>query len=1147
MDVSAAREALLGAVRRDLFGPTGVDDPPWPGSEPIIVGTEGRPAHRFAEWRDTRNAMIDADGNEVLRSNPLRRYGIGILFPRMSATVRADLDASQDDAVVDGTGSDSNLVEDSTQAQATPPDSTPAHDDDEPPVPHRQSARPETMAMSFVVDRALGQLDVTVCGGRYTPLEVAVHETDQQFWRRVAVTENVALAITGDQKSIRLGLVRLEVGVRARAHEAGTIVTVYLRNAGTTSDLKQCAESALFQASLRVSLAKDDLLDYPTSGAGRDAGLDLLYHRQPVRVVGHGCSARWRAHDDGRVDVYGEHLPVETVRSPEPDVLDANGQRIAVDMDGLAADDPEAVAQLEAILDGYADWIQDRRVDTASLRAQFQEVAGRHLDACETFLASARSGWAKVRSDATVGRIFRLTSSAMAAQRRAYAARTRPWTVSGKSVTFPDPSPHVRTPTAARWRGFQLAMLLASIESIFSPADDARDEVDLIWLPTGGGKTEAYSAVAAFTILWRRLNLVQTGQRDGTAVIMRYTLRLLTAQQLQRAASLICALERIRLDDVETFGKQSFTIGAWLGQASTPNNRESALRGYRDWEKDANERCFLLSRCPWCAAEIGRLPGAGDQQIIGYSKQQSAAKGQAPVKRVKAHCPDSSCPFHDKLPVYEVDEDLYGQPPTFVVATVDKFAMLSWRPDPAKFFGLEAGGRTRPGPDLLIQDELHLISGPLGSLDALYEPMIEDLCQRDGGRRPRIVCATATIRRYTEQVAALYGRKHTRLIPPPGLDARDSYFASVRPDSVGKQYVAIYAPGFGKTQETQIRLLAALAHAAGSLAAANIPADPWWTNLCFFNSRRILGHVHSLCQTHLRGHTWRLHETTGVASGPMLAGRETRLAQRACTRRVELTAQATTDVTASMDRLGIPLTEPDAVDLCFATSMIEVGVDIDRLGLLTMFGQPKSASQYIQVAGRVGRSPQAPGIVFVCLSPYSARDVSHFEQFSAFHERLYASVEPVSITPYTPSSLRRGLAGALTSWIRQASPGTEPPGVPNTIDAAAAPLLDRISRCGWPDVAMRQQLAVLREAAELTTATEWGSLRPGRRADGFLGVLGTENRSDNDPDAQVQWFVPTSMRSVDAESGARNITHAGSTKKASRSAATPAEDEGDEY
>jgi hypothetical protein len=510
-----------------------------------------------------------------------------------------------------------------------------------------------------------------------------------------------------------------------------------------------------------------------------------------------------------------------------------------------------------------------------------------------------------------------------------------------------------------------------------------------------------------------------------------------------------------------------------------------------------------------------------------------------------AYCPNPECPFNDDhqvaagerpsgLPVYEVDTDLYRQPPTFIVGTIDKFAMLAWRAEAAKFFGIEGGRRAGPGPALLIQDELHLISGPLGSLNALYEPVIDDLCQRDGGTRPGIIAATATTRRYVEQTRALYGRDQTRLIPSPGLDAGDNFFSRTNETSSGKIFVGISAPGFGKAQEAQIRLLAALSHAAGSLDAAGHPADPWWTNLCFFSSRRSLGLVQSLCQTHLRGLTWRLHQATGVAAGPPRQKTGSRLAQRSMVTRVELTAQATADVSEAMQRLEIAYTDKGCADLCFATSMIEVGVDIDRLGLLTMFGQPKSSSQYIQVAGRVGRSEEsAPGVVFVVLSPFNNRDRSHFEQFSTFHQRLYASVEPVSITPFTPAALERGLAGALTSWLRNAADPATPAGAVAHLGAAVAPLTARTESGSPQRQNLERQTAELRDQLEATTHTGWGVLRPAQPTGGFLRPLGDQPTGEHDPDAlTTHWLVPTSMRSIDAEAGARTVYHTRSAEAA---------------
>jgi len=1052
-----ARLALVDAVRRDLYGQTGPDDAIWPGAQPKTVSA----ATRFDTWRDVTGALVDDDGNEVLNGSPLRRYGIGILFPAgLSRRQEEALDTAQAEAAhqaadtdnADGTGIDPPPIQPEGAAAAGHADADDAAEPDAPPY------RPRSLAVSFLLNPgAETPIDVTVDGGRYEPLEFVVAGGAASFWRRRPVSSSVSFpannpeAVTADLTD---GTITMRVGAVYRPHPAGTIVTVYVVNQTPAgADLRAVSGACLFQARLTVRTAVGAVTDYPTQVVldGEDRSLQLLYHRNPVQAVGHGCNARTATNENATV-IVGEHFPVEVVRSPVPDAVDANDNLLAVDMDGLGAWEGSAQAEVDALLAAYDRWISRRRAEIATLPERLRDAAHRHLEVCVQFHADAIDGWGLARTDPDVNQVLRWTSEAMANQRRAYDADTRPLIIEGNRVVGAEgDSPHVAGATKpARWRAFQIAFLLASLPAVANNDDPRAQVVDIIWMPTGGGKTEAYQAVAAFTMLWRRLHQVRAGTagRQGATVLMRYTLRLLTAQQLQRAAALICALERIRIAHPAELGDtRKFTIGAWLGRRSTPNDWSGARIALRDWRADATKRGFLLTRCPWCAAAIGRRPGAGAKDIDGYKTTPAPGSTES---RVMAYCPDPACPFNDAkqaaagakphgLPVYEADTDLYCQPPTFVVGTIDKFAQLSWRADPAQFFGLDGGRRFGPGPALLIQDELHLISGPLGSLDALYEPVVEDLCARDGGARPRIIAATATTRRYVEQIAALYGRDRTRLIPPPGLDAADNFFSRTNLAAPGKVFVGICAPGFGRAQEAQIRVLAALGHAGGSLDVAGHHPDPWWTNLCFFSSRRSLGLVQSLCQTHLRSHTWRLHNATGVDAGPRRAS-GTRLAQRAMTARVELTAQATADVSATMERLNVPYDKRGCADLCFATSMIEVGVDIDRLGLLTMFGQPKSASQYIQVAGRVGRDERdAPGVVFVVLSPYNNRDRSHFEQFSTFHRRLYASVEPVSITPFTPAALDRGLAGSVTAWLRQAVNPPTPAAAVNHLSAALAP------------------------------------------------------------------------------------------------------------
>ncbi len=1163
MSTAEARYQLIAAVRRDLYGPTGTEDRQWPGAEPKTL----RPCAAFESARDLVGVFVDDDGNEILSGSPLRRYGIGILFPSgLSRRQEAALDVAQEDvaheaADLEAAVGTENLEPPPPQPETSdgPADAADAEDDG-----GSEPWRPRSMAVSFLcAPDVTAPLTVRVTGGRYEPFSAHVAGNASTFWRRrpVEVTATFDLQADGAYDvDLTDGLLQLRVGAAFRPHATGTIVTVYVLNRGAGgADLAAATEASLLQAELRVELQREAVLDYPQADVvdGEDRSLELLYHREPVRAVGHGCNATADNHENTTA-VVGSHFPVEHVRSPVPEAVDENGKPLQVDMDDLGAWTDDARTAVTDVLDAYERWINRQRASVPELPAPLQSTAERHLRACDTFLADAREGWELANTDATVELVLRWTSVAMANQRRAYAAETRRLVIANNKVTGVEgESPHTASRcSSARWRAFQIAFVLASLPAVVDPADRRREQVDIIWMPTGGGKTEAYSGLAAFAMLWRRYHQVATGARlagQGSTVLMRYTLRLLTAQQLQRAAALICALEQIRRQNTDKLGAgRKFTIGAWLGSRSTPNDWSAARRGLTEWKSDATKRAFLLTRCPWCAAAIGRRPGMGQQQIDGY---KTTPVPDSSDTRVMAYCPDRACPFNDEnqrlagekpsgLPVYEVDRDLYVQAPTFVVGTIDKFAQLSWRSDPAAFFGLSNGTRTGPGPALLIQDELHLISGPLGSLDALYEPVIEDLCTRDGGEMPKIVAATATTRRYVEQIAALYGRTATRLVPPPGLDAADNFFSRTNPDSTGKVFVGICAPGFGKAQEAQVRILAALGHAAGSLEAAGETADPWWTNLCFFSSRRTLGMVQSLCQTHLRGHSWRLHRATGVHAGPARAT-GTRLTQRSMVSRVELTAQATADVSEAMGRLSIPLTDKGAADLCFATSMIEVGVDIDRLGLLTMFGQPKSASQYIQVAGRVGRDERkAPGVVFVVLSPYNSRDKSHFEHFSVFHRRLYASVEPVSITPFTPAALERGLAGAVTAWVRQATYTPNPKDARSALDMPIGLYEARTADSPTAAAHLRRRADELRVLLDQTTHETWGTLRPGQPSDGFLRPLGDVTMSADDPEAlTTHWLVPTSMRSVDAESGARNIFHTKATSAATPGTAGPAADD----
>jgi hypothetical protein len=770
--------------------------------------------------------------------------------------------------------------------------------------------------------------------------------------------------------------------------------------------------------------------------------------------------------------------------------------------------------QIESLLGGYRRWIDKKTSDQSLLAPEHQLAATDHLRDCEIALARMEAGWALVKSDEQVRLSFELANLAMLTQQARASSPTRRTTVSDDgfiSVEGDIPSGAGRSDKGS-WRPFQIAFLLASIESTANHESSHRDWVDLIFFPTGGGKTEAYLALSAFSILLRRLRCPED---DGTEVIMRYTLRLLTAQQFLRCSSLICALESIRKSRND-LGVKPFSIGVWLGGTTTPNTYDAAVKSWNALSARPHSapNMFLLLKCPWCGAKLGptkeqlatRSSIKGRNRVIpGYTKTRD---------RVYLNCPDNRCEYHKELPLYVIDEDIYKVRPTLILGTVDKFAMLPWRPQARTIFGLDSDGdRICSPPGLIVQDEFHLISGPLGSMVGLYESVIEDLCtdhRPEASVRPKIIAATATTRRYSEQARSIYARSTVKLFPPPGLSADDSYFAVWARDETGvlkpgRMYVGIFAPALGSVQSTQVRVGSSLLQAATKLEQGQ--RDPWWTNLWFFNSLRELGNTLSLFQSDVPDYL------VGIR------GRDNNEFIRYPSSVMELTSRRRNDeIPRAIEELE--QVYPDGVvDVCLASSIIEVGVDIERLSLMTIVGQPKTTAQYIQVSGRVGRKwHERPGLVFTLYGAMKPRDRSHFERFRSYHEKLYAQVEPTSVTPFAKPVLDRALVGALVAHIRlnnSSSLGPWPFPL-SQFEEASAVVLKRAEFLGQEELSRVtskiKEITKLWQTWELNT---WeANLRGGDPLNGLMRYAGTAEAVGA---KSRSWEVPTSMRNVDAE------------------------------
>ena len=1153
-DHFAGRKFMLRALHEELVGPS----PKGPEIDLEEVAKGALPS----EFKDDGPYVQKGSKEEILCIEPPGlRYGIGILYPR-GATKEldgtddspADRDIETTQTVLAAPGSKTTrtpLTREGEKSVKRLIDRTGSgrekDDGEEFDLSGSNMRRPNSMAVSFLAQPPDGaQMVVSASGGRYEPVEfIASSGRRRVWWARRTVTLEArfealqlldqtrqALRPT-DLEAQGFGPLNICVEAYSRPTENADqrLVTVCLINR-TTEGLGNNRRS-LFQASFDVAFEQDGVCEcvfpYPraelTQPDEEEQALDLLYRNFETYAIGHGCSADWSKSEEAYVSnrIFAVSMPSFETPSITPDIRRADGSKVEVPMAPLAGlvQDDDGRKALREVIDLYAQWIDRQRVESKMLDDRYKDAAEKHIDLCRRCLDRARDGLEFLGSDPMAAVAFRLANKAILIQQLRSTRAPRSVEIKDGNVVFDRPPKDIDLVAGAqgrgKWRPFQIVFLLMSLRSAVVGGDPDRETVDLIWFPTGGGKTEAYFGVAAFSAFYRRLVDPSDG---GVQILMRYTLRLLTAQQFQRASGLICAMEHIRRCEADRLGKESFSIGIWLGGETTPNSRNEGRQVLKQLHKGdryvANK--LLLTKCPWCSAQIGPLefkkkPPKGATRVVGYYDNSET---------VAHRCSDPQCEFVDGLPVYVIDDDIYDRRPTLVIGTVDKFAMLAWRPQARALFGLDSTGeRACSPPGLIIQDELHLISGPLGSMTGLYEAVIEDFCTDYRGEvavRPKIICSTATIRRFREQAEALFARERTELFPPPGLSATDSFFSTYARNedgalAPGRIFVGVYAPALGSIQTAEVRTFTTLLQSPKAMPPNQ--RDPWWTVLAFFNSLREIGTAATLFQSDIPDRLKILRRRFGIEF------REVRRLYEV----LELTSRLRSDeVPKAIDALEIiggnqPKAGNYPVDACLASNIIEVGVDIDRLSLLTIVGQPKSTSQYIQVAGRVGRRwYERPGLVVTVLGPNNPRDRSHYERFRSYHERLYAQVEPTSVTPYSRPVLERALHAVMAAYVRQS-------GDPN-MSARPLPVpVEKLKRLR-DMLEARVTLIDPNEAQALIAKfdqrmnewkawmrTEWDT----RSAAGDVGLMTAAGSYLPSEDKRFTWATPMSMRNVDAE------------------------------
>ena len=986
---------------------------------------------------------------EQLSEPPSRWYLTGFLVPTEAPeSQRHDPEAEEVlDTVV---GSEEGTGDDDVE-----PDQAPA----------RKAFLPSSLGISVLVPKGVKTLSAQVMWGDYTKVASQNPKHPEWWvWQRTQRAHLVEVSLfpkelgrteLPDSRGVCVYVSARDVSnlgpQRAELPPGTRAVSVFVVNERDPEAEERVDQGHLFQAQLILKVTgsferRPNLRGLVDDDADERIA-DLQYRDAFEFAVGHGVATHAVIEDGTCHEVRSTWIPTAAVEKVDPTSITS----VELSMEKLAEvkTAAEAKASLSAFGTEYGAWIAKQRA-SAPTQPQRAEVAKDLLNRCELARQRIERGIAELEAPLVLD-AFRIANRSMAA-----AARQRTAHIKG---CRPD---QVAAPT---WRPFQLAFILMNLRGIAKPTDPEREVLDLLFFPTGGGKTEAYLGLAAFTLVLRRLRDPSVTS-SGVSVLMRYTLRLLTLDQLGRAATLICALELERQRDVEKLGKWPFEIGLWVGRKATPNrmgkkgdnDRTSARARTIAFQNNSKYKPapIPLENCPWC----GRKFEPTSFHLIPSTDQPTD---------LRITCANEDCAFtrDNALPIIAVDEPLYRRLPCFVIATVDKMASLPWLSSPGKLFGkverFDSGGFYGPGdraggaklprplapPDFIIQDELHLISGPLGTMVGLYETAVGELCRREvDGKNvlPKIVASTATVRRAEAQVRALFNRSQVDVFPPPGPDRRNSFFAHTvsASEKNPRFYVGVAAQGRSVKvvflRACLAMLSAAKKHydAAGGTANATNPADPYMTCLGYFNALRELGGARRIVDDEVRSRLqgYLRHCRVAEVDGPFV-DRTIRFEA------IELTSREPTDrVATAKRRLAQSFAEDGHVDVALATNMISVGLDISRLGLMVVLGQPKTSAEYIQATSRVGRDEERPGLVITLLNIHKPRDRSHYERFEAYHETFYRSVEATSVTPFAPRAVDRGLAAVVVSLARHGEASLTPA-------PRAADLAQHRAKLGW--------------------------------------------------------------------------------------------------
>lgn len=1008
-------------------------------------------ADRF-KYAEVRQKIIEAirtdligprEDEEVLEENPRYAYLVGML------------DAQNDDEDYSSAG---EQEVDADMAIEDGEDYTAGEEDDNEPISTTRFQLPSSIGISFYVQSDLNGLNLDVCWGDYSKSSRKYTGKDEKehsraVYTRIPMKETVRVVFADFTRTNDYPLVcdsNVHVHVSRIPLKGGySLVTAYVVN--KRKNPANSTERLMFQVELKAH-AEDGRPVFIAEHICREilAADEFYFAQRPILGRGRGCAAVWDK------PVNGKTTSISTAFIPEyefPGVsaaLDGFDQYYfsTLTMSKKAKKD-ETIGKLKTLADSYDSWITKTLSGSKRMEDQaFRERIGNTvIGRCQDALQRIREGIHIIETDDTAFEAFCFMNCVIFLQNsiKNYAKKHGTDEV---VCSFTDFIRQKGKSSNFGWRPFQIAFILMNLAGIVNPEHPDREIVDLLYFPTGGGKTEAYLGLMAFAIANRRLRATEDSEYNldgGVTVMLRYTLRLLTTQQRDRITKMVVAAEKIRRQAYPRFGTEPISIGFWVGGGVTPNKFEEFIEKPdrpQDARSAVNHVCKQLLTCPFCGKPLKE-----ENFYIDTDR-----------KTIEIYCSDRDCEFYKyrdgryPIPVYLVDEEIYSKCPTIILSTVDKFARLPWDVNTNALFGRVNRKCSRDGyvaigaehgrhnrtetlptstltdirpflpPELIIQDELHLITGPLGTVYGAYETIIEDMCTHDG-IRPKYVVSTATIKNAEEQTRCLYARKNTTQFPPNGFEIGDSFFIREIPvdDNPFRKYVGICAPG-QSMKNALLWIYAIILQAAYTYSLQEEyrdVIDPYYTLVGYFNSIRELGGAVRLLQDDIPKRIHRIKRKYGLEK------------ERYLYRNEEITSRmASFRIPEKLSQLETTFEKKGCLDTAIATNMIAVGMDVDRLGLMAVTGQPKQNSEYIQATSRIGRSH--PGLVVTLYNAYRPRDLSHYENFTGYHAQLYRFVEGTTATPFSARARDRVLHALVISAIR-----LNYPQMANNPDAAA--------------------------------------------------------------------------------------------------------------